>query len=85
MSKNLLSLRIQGMNFSKSRKMPITCFGLINDLLDLSRAEIDELSIAPEFIDPIAILSDVFDAMADRSSTAEKPFHGSLKFLTRCR
>ena len=44
---------------------------LINDLLDLSRAEIDELSIAPEFIDPVAILSDVFAAMADRSNTSE--------------
>ena len=37
---------------------------LINDLLDLSRAEIGELSITPEFIDPLATLKDAFDGMA---------------------
>ncbi len=37
---------------------------LVNDLLDLSRAEIDELTIAPEVINTRAFLDDVFSSMA---------------------
>jgi signal transduction histidine kinase/AraC-like DNA-binding protein len=38
---------------------------LINDLLDLSRAEINALELYPETIDPRALLVDVFTGMAD--------------------
>jgi signal transduction histidine kinase/AraC-like DNA-binding protein len=45
---------------------------LINDLLDLSRAEIDALELFPETIDVRALLSDVFQSMADdRGVTGE--------------
>lgn len=37
---------------------------LSNDLLDLSRAEIGELDIFPEMLDPHSFLSDVFTSMA---------------------
>ncbi len=37
---------------------------LINDLLDLSRAEINELDLFPELIEPRAFLSSVFGTMA---------------------
>ncbi|HRC76665.1 MAG TPA: ATP-binding protein, partial [Kouleothrix sp.] len=37
---------------------------LINDLLDLSRAEINELDLFPELIEPRAFLSNVFGTMA---------------------
>lgn len=40
---------------------------LINDLLDLSRAEIDELEIFPEILDVRPILEEVFNNMADLS------------------
>ncbi|HOT90624.1 MAG TPA: ATP-binding protein [Anaerolineae bacterium] len=38
---------------------------VINDLLDLSRAEIDELDLHLEFIEPRAFLEDVFHSIAD--------------------
>jgi signal transduction histidine kinase/AraC-like DNA-binding protein/ABC-type sugar transport system substrate-binding protein len=38
---------------------------VINDLLDLSRAEIDELDLHPEIIDPPPLLEEVFRSMAD--------------------
>ncbi len=38
---------------------------VINDLLDLSRAEIDELDLQPEIIEPHAFLADVFDGIAE--------------------
>ncbi|MEJ5311950.1 MAG: ATP-binding protein [Anaerolineae bacterium] len=38
---------------------------VINDLLDLSRAEIDELNLHLEFIEPRAFLEDVFHSIAD--------------------
>ncbi len=38
---------------------------LINDLLDLSRAEIDELDIYPEFVDVQPLLKEVFTDMAN--------------------
>lgn len=40
---------------------------LINDLLDLSRAEIDQLDLFPEMISTHAFLEDVFHSMADTS------------------
>jgi signal transduction histidine kinase/AraC-like DNA-binding protein len=39
---------------------------LINDLLDLSRAEIDELDLFPELISTRAFLEEIFHAAADR-------------------
>lgn len=38
---------------------------IINDLLDLSRAEIDELDLYPEMIEPRSFLEDVFRSIAD--------------------
>jgi signal transduction histidine kinase/AraC-like DNA-binding protein/ABC-type sugar transport system substrate-binding protein len=38
---------------------------LIDDLLDLSRAEVNELDLAPELIDPCALIKDVFSSIAD--------------------
>src|SRR5262249_57251095 len=39
---------------------------LIDDLLDLSRAEVNELDLAPELLDPRALLDDVFSSIADQ-------------------
>ena len=39
---------------------------VINDLLDLSRAEIDELDLYPEALDPRALLLETFQDMAGR-------------------
>jgi signal transduction histidine kinase len=39
---------------------------LINDLLDLSKAEIGELEILPELLDARAVLVDAFESMAGR-------------------
>jgi signal transduction histidine kinase/AraC-like DNA-binding protein len=38
---------------------------VINDLLDLSRAEIDELALSPEIIDPRPLLEEVFHTIAN--------------------
>ncbi len=46
---------------------------IINDLLDLSRAEIDELSIAPEIIEPSAFLKDVFESIAQNGRGESTP------------
>ena len=40
---------------------------VINDLLDLSRAEIDELDLTLELLDPHQLLSDAFQGLADSS------------------
>ncbi len=40
---------------------------VINDLLDLSRAEIDELDLYPELLDPRPLLEDAFHSLADRA------------------
>ncbi len=40
---------------------------LINDLLDLSRAEVNELDLTPETIDPHWLLQDVFHSVADKA------------------
>lgn len=42
---------------------------VINDLLDLSRAEIDELDLTLELIDPHQLLTDAFHDLADRSAS----------------
>jgi signal transduction histidine kinase/ABC-type sugar transport system substrate-binding protein/AraC-like DNA-binding protein/CheY-like chemotaxis protein len=44
---------------------------LINDLLDLSRAEIDELELFPETIATRAFLEDVFQSIADYPDAAQ--------------
>ncbi len=41
---------------------------VINDLLDLSRAEIDELDLHPEVIEPRSFLRQVFHSMADSAA-----------------
>jgi signal transduction histidine kinase/DNA-binding LacI/PurR family transcriptional regulator/AraC-like DNA-binding protein/CheY-like chemotaxis protein len=40
---------------------------VINDLLDLSRAEIDELDLSLELLDPHQLLMDAFHSLADQS------------------
>lgn len=42
---------------------------VINDLLDLSRAEIDELDLSLELLDPHQLLTDAFNDLADRSTS----------------
>jgi signal transduction histidine kinase/DNA-binding LacI/PurR family transcriptional regulator/AraC-like DNA-binding protein/DNA-binding response OmpR family regulator len=44
---------------------------VINDLLDLSRAEIDELDLYLEFMDPRPLLEEVFRSMASTDSRSE--------------
>ena len=43
---------------------------VINDLLDLSRAEIDELDLTLELLDPYQLLADAFHGLADPSTSA---------------
>ncbi len=47
---------------------------VINDLLDLSRAEIDELDLHPELLEPLPLLVEVYQSMSGRAdiSTAVK-------------
>jgi len=42
---------------------------VINDLLDLSRAEIDELDLSLELLDPRQLLMDAFHSLADQSTS----------------
>jgi signal transduction histidine kinase/AraC-like DNA-binding protein len=42
---------------------------VINDLLDLSRAEIDELDLYLELLDPRPLIEDVFHSLADQSAS----------------
>jgi signal transduction histidine kinase/AraC-like DNA-binding protein len=44
---------------------------VINDLLDLSRAEIDELDLSLELLDPHQLLLDAFHDLADQSTTPD--------------
>lgn len=44
---------------------------IINDLLDLSRAEINALDLYPVLLDPIALLEDAFAALADTVALSE--------------
>jgi signal transduction histidine kinase/AraC-like DNA-binding protein/DNA-binding response OmpR family regulator len=48
---------------------------IINDLLDLSRAEIDELDLALEWINPHPLLAEAFQSMADQSLRPEVTWH----------
>ncbi len=43
---------------------------VINDLLDLSRAEIDELDLTLEVIDPRPVLTETFQSIADQSTNS---------------
>jgi signal transduction histidine kinase/DNA-binding LacI/PurR family transcriptional regulator/AraC-like DNA-binding protein/CheY-like chemotaxis protein len=43
---------------------------LINDLLDLSRAYINELDLYPELLDPRPLLEEVFHSLADHATTS---------------
>ncbi len=52
---------------SRSHRSGEHLIRLINDLLDLSRADIDELNLFPEIIDTRAFLSEVFGSVADHS------------------
>ena len=45
---------------------------VINDLLDLSRAEIDELDLYPESLDPRALLLETFQDMAGRPAQGDR-------------
>lgn len=55
---------------------------LINDLLDLSRAEIGALDIFPELLDPHDLLTNVFESMAARTGSAS-PVHWQLDLPAR--
>jgi len=44
---------------------------VINDLLDLSRAEINELDLYPELLDPRPLLQDAFQSLADRAVSSD--------------
>src|SRR5262249_46819124 len=55
---------------------------LIDDLLDLSRAEVNELDLAPELLDPRALLEDVFSSIAD-TTQAERAVAWRLQLPDR--
>ena len=42
---------------------------VINDLLDLSRAEIDELDLSLELLDPRQLLMEAFHSLADQTTS----------------
>jgi signal transduction histidine kinase/DNA-binding LacI/PurR family transcriptional regulator/AraC-like DNA-binding protein len=44
---------------------------VINDLLDLSRAQIDELDLSLELMDPLPVLADSFHSLADQSNNTD--------------
>jgi signal transduction histidine kinase/AraC-like DNA-binding protein/CheY-like chemotaxis protein len=44
---------------------------VINDLLDLSRAEIDELDLHPELLDPLPLLKEVYLGMSGRADVSQ--------------
>ena len=54
---------------------------VINDLLDLSRAEIDELDLSLELLDPHQLLVDAFHDLADQSTSPE--LHWKLQIPKR--
>jgi signal transduction histidine kinase/DNA-binding LacI/PurR family transcriptional regulator/AraC-like DNA-binding protein len=51
---------------------------VINDLLDLSRAEIDELDLSLELIDPHPLLVETFHSIADQDDGHKLDWHLSL-------
>jgi signal transduction histidine kinase/CheY-like chemotaxis protein len=48
---------------------------VINDLLDLSRAEIDELDLYPEVLDPLPLLQEAFFCMMDADTRDSVTWH----------
>ncbi|MFZ6031235.1 MAG: ATP-binding protein [Chloroflexota bacterium] len=54
---------------------------VIDDLLDLSRAEINELDLATQLLDPHALLSNAFQSMADQNTRPE--VHWRLRLPAR--
>jgi signal transduction histidine kinase/DNA-binding LacI/PurR family transcriptional regulator len=44
---------------------------VINDLLDLSRAQIDELDLSLELMNPLPVLAESFHSLADQSNTPD--------------
>ncbi len=44
---------------------------VINDLLDLSRAEIDELDLSLELLDPLQLMVDAFRSLSDQSTSPD--------------
>ena len=44
---------------------------VINDLLDLSRAEIDELDLHPELLEPLPLLAEVYQSMSGRADISK--------------
>lgn len=51
---------------------------VINDLLDLSRAQIDELDLSLELMDPLPVLTESFHNLADQSHNADVTWHLEL-------
>ena len=51
---------------------------VINDLLDLSRAQIDELDLSLELIDPLPVLAESFHSLADQSNIPDVTWHLEL-------
>lgn len=51
---------------------------VVNDLLDLSRAEIGELDLYLELLDPRPLLQDAFHSLADQSTRQEVEWHLQL-------
>ncbi len=51
---------------------------VINDLLDLSRAQIDELDLSLELMDPLPVLEESFHSLADQSSNPNVTWHLEL-------
>ena len=51
---------------------------VINDLLDLSRAQIDELDLSLELMNPLPVLEDSFHSLADQSGNPEVTWHLEL-------
>ncbi len=51
---------------------------VINDLLDLSRAQIDELDLSLELMNPLPVLAESFHSLADQSNTPNVTWHLEL-------
>lgn len=51
---------------------------VINDLLDLSRAQIDELDLSLELMNPLPVLVESFHSLADQSNSPDVTWHLEL-------
>ncbi len=51
---------------------------VINDLLDLSRAQIDELDLSTELMDPLPVVTESFHNLADQTLNTEVTWHLEL-------